>query len=146
MLAEYQIPFSVLCLELERFDQLRTTHGQEAAEAVVRAVAETLRSSLRPDDFVGRWAEDQLMAILSNCGSPGAENAAERIHRMVANAGIDWWGDHLKPATLMGWATAQPGDTSQSLTERAQPLYKTQPKNAAAAAGTGSSGTGSSGS
>lgn len=142
-LAEYQIPFSLLCLELEGFDHLRSTHGREAAETMARAVAETLRDSLRPDDFVGRWAEDQFMAVLSNCGSTGAERAGERIHRMVANAGIDWWGDRLQPAIRMGCATAQAGDTPQSLARRAQPLPRSLSDDVAA--GTGSRGTGSSG-
>jgi PAS domain S-box-containing protein/diguanylate cyclase (GGDEF)-like protein len=146
-LAEYQIPFSILFLELKQFDHLRTTHGHEAAEAMARAVGETLRDGLRPDDTVGRWAEDQFMAVLSNCGSLGVEKAGERVHRMMANAGIQWWGDRLHAITLMGYATAEAGDTAQSLVQRAQPLHQPQSHEvAAAAAGTGSSGTGSSGS
>ena len=108
---------------------------------MARAVAETLRDSLRPDDFVGRWAEDQFMAILSNCGSLGVEKAGGRIHRMVANAGIQWWGDRLNATTLMGYATAQPGDTPHSLAQRAQPLHQPQSTDVAAA-GAGSRGTG----
>jgi len=144
-LAEYQIPFSVLCLELDQFDRLRTAHSREASEALARAVAETLRDCLRPDDFVGRWAEDQFIAILSNCGSLGAGKAVERIQRMVANAGIQWWGDRLSAVPLIGYATAQLGDTIQSLVRRAQPLRTTPSNDAATAAGAGSP-TGSSGS
>lgn len=145
-LAEYQIPFSIMFLELEQFDHLRTTHGHEAAEAMARAVGETLRDGLRPDDSVGRWAEDQFMAVLSNCGTLGVEKAGERVHRMMANAGIQWWGDRLNATTVMGYATAQTADTAQSLVQRAQPLHQLHSREVAAAAGAGSSGTGSSGS
>jgi PAS domain S-box-containing protein/diguanylate cyclase (GGDEF)-like protein len=143
-LAEYQIPFSVLCLEIDQFHKLRSTHGREAAESMARAVAETLRDSLRPDDFVGRWADHQFLAVLSNCGPLGVEKAGERIHRMVTNAGIDWWGDRLKPATVMGFATAQPGDTPQTLVQRAKPQLSSQSNEVAKAAGAGSAGTGAS--
>jgi len=140
-LAEYHIPFTILCLELEQFDHLRASHGREASQAISRAVAETLQDCLRPNDFVGRWADDQFMAILSNCGGAGAEKAAERIRKTVANASIQWWGDRLTAATLVGFATAQPGDTIQSLVQRAQPALKTL--SSLLSAGGGSGGTGS---
>jgi len=137
--AEYKIPFSILCLELDRFDHFRTTYGRQAADAIARAVGETLHDSLRPDDFVGRWAEDQFLAILSNCGSPGAAKAAERIQRTVAQASIQWWGDRLNATTHVEHATVQPGDTMQTLVRRAQPLQ--QPKTGDAAAAAGGSGS-----
>jgi len=137
-LAEYQIPFSILCIELEQFDRLRTAYGREASEAIARVVAETLRDSLRPDDFVGRWADDQFLTILSNCGAQGVGNAAARIHKAVANSGIQWWGDWLKASTLLGYATAQAGDTIQSLVQRAQPREKRLANAWAAGGGTSS--------
>jgi|SRR5579863_3260743 len=134
--AEHQLPFSVLCIELDQFDHLRTTYGREASDAMARAVAETLRDSLRPSDFVGRWAEDQFLVILSNCGSLGVQKAGERIHRMVTNAGIHWWGDWLRAITFMGHAAAQTGDTVHSLMQRAQPRGRPVTSELAAA-GTG---------
>ena len=141
-LAEYHIPFSVLCVELVQFDHLRATHGREASEAMARVVADTLRDALRPDDFVGRWAEDQFLAILSNCGGLGVERVQERIQRMVASASIQWWGDRLNATALMAHATAQAGDTIQSLVQRVQPR---RPQRSHAAAGAGSGGVSSPG-
>jgi GGDEF domain-containing protein len=79
-----------------------------------------MRNSLRPSDFLGRWAEDQFLAILINCGNAGVEQTGERMRKVVSCAGLHWWGDELSVTTSVGEAIAQPGDTMESLLQRAQ--------------------------
>jgi len=39
---------------------------------------------------------------------------------MLANHGIEWWGERRSLPISIGQATAQPGDTAEMLMERAQ--------------------------
>jgi len=118
--AEYHVPFGILCVQLDRFEHLRSTYGRQATDSMLRVVAETLRNGLRPSDLVGHWGDDQFLAILPNCGGRGAEKASERVQKLVAGAGIHWWGEQLSIVTSIGYAGAESGDTIESLVERAQ--------------------------
>ena len=84
-----------MCVQVDRFDHLRAAYGRQATDSILRVVAETLRNGLRPSDVVGHWGENQFLAMLPNCGERGAEKAAERVQKLVAGAGIHWWGEHL---------------------------------------------------
>jgi diguanylate cyclase (GGDEF)-like protein/PAS domain S-box-containing protein len=119
-LAQYHLPFGVILIQVDRLGDFRASYGRQAGDAVVRVVAQTVRDGLRPSDLVGRWSQDQFLAILTDCGSSGVEKTAERIHKVVACAGLRWWGDDLTVTTSVGFGVAQGGDTIESLLKRAQ--------------------------
>jgi diguanylate cyclase (GGDEF)-like protein/PAS domain S-box-containing protein len=136
----YQLPFGIMCIEVDAFDHFRATYGRPAGDAILRVVAHTMRNSLRPSDFLGRWTEDQFLAILMNCASGGAEKAGARMRRVVTSAGLQWWGDQLTVTVSAGYGFAQSGDTIDSLLQRAQDSLKQASANRAAAAAAGSPG------
>jgi diguanylate cyclase (GGDEF)-like protein len=137
----YHLPFGIMCIQVDDFDHFRATYGKPAGDAILRVVAHTMRNSLRPSDFLGRWADDQFLAILMNCASGGAEKAGERIRKVVTSAGLQWWGDQLTVTTSAGYGIAQFGDTSDSLLLRAQDsLKQTSAKRTAAAAAAAAGG------
>jgi diguanylate cyclase (GGDEF)-like protein/PAS domain S-box-containing protein len=140
--AEYHVPFGILCLQLDGFEHLRSAYGRQATDSMLRVVAETLRNGLRPSDMVGHWGEDRFLAILPNCGGRGAEKAAERVQKLVAGAGIHWWGEQLSIVTSIGYAEAETGDTIESLVERAQRSLKPAAISKTAVAGAVAGGQG----
>jgi diguanylate cyclase (GGDEF)-like protein/PAS domain S-box-containing protein len=115
----YHLPFGILHIQVEHLDRFRTTYGQRAGDAVLKVVAETVSDGLRPSDFFGRWAEDQFLCILMNCGHRGVERTCQRLRKVAACAGLRWWGDELPITTSLRYATAQPGDSIDSLLQRA---------------------------
>jgi diguanylate cyclase (GGDEF)-like protein/PAS domain S-box-containing protein len=135
----YQLPFGIMCVQVDAFDHFRAAYGRPAGDAILRVVAHTMRNSLRPSDFLGRWTEDQFLAILMSCGSGGAEKAGERIRKVVTSAGLQWWGDQLTVTTSAGYGIAQTGDTTDALVQRAQDSLKQASSRQAAAAAAGSS-------
>jgi diguanylate cyclase (GGDEF)-like protein/PAS domain S-box-containing protein len=135
--AEYHVPFGIMCLQLDHFEHLRSAYGRQATDSMLRVVAETLRNGLRPSDVVGHWGEDRFLAVLPNCGGRGAEKASERVQKLVAGAGIHWWGEQLSIATCIGYADAEAADTVESLVERAQHALKPASLSKTAAAGSG---------
>jgi GGDEF domain-containing protein len=81
-----------------------------------------MKNAFRPTDFVGRWTDDQFLAILINCGDHGVEQTWDRIRKMVTCAGLRWWSDELTVTTSVGYATAQADDSIESLLNRATGL------------------------
>lgn len=117
--SEHGIPFSVLCLAVERMSFFRRSYGQEASETILRVLAQTLKNTLRPMDILGRWMGDQFLVILDNCSAEVAGKVAERVQGIVSSASIEWWGDELKVNIMIGWTTVVADDTAESIADRA---------------------------
>jgi diguanylate cyclase (GGDEF)-like protein/PAS domain S-box-containing protein len=134
--AEYQVPFAVLLTRIENFESLKHTYGREALDTILGLVSRTLRGSIRPVDFLGRWAEDEFLTIALNCGASGVNRVVERVRRILHYEGIQWWGDELFATTSLGSAAVESGDTIESLLRRAeQSLKHGLAKTAAAGSG-----------
>jgi diguanylate cyclase (GGDEF)-like protein/PAS domain S-box-containing protein len=117
---EVQVPFSILCLRLEGLQHFRASLGPEAASSLLRIVARSLEGSLWTTDVVGRWSDDQFLVILNACREEALHAVRERVRRMLANDGIEWWGERRSLPISIGEATAQADDTIESLIERAE--------------------------
>ena len=139
--ARYHLPFGILAIQVERLGDFRAAYGKQASAAILRVVAQTMRSALRPSDFVGRWTDDQFVAILINCPDSGVRQTWERIRKMVTCAGLQWWGDKLSVTTAVAYGSAQTGDTIDSLLNRAQASLQQSSVKKADAAAAGSQAT-----
>jgi diguanylate cyclase (GGDEF)-like protein/PAS domain S-box-containing protein len=138
---EYNLPFGVLCIEIEKLDELRATHGREAVEVMLHVVAQTMKHTLRPDGFLGHWSENQFLAIMTYCQSQELEKAAQSVERMVSCSGVQWWDDLLTVPVSVGRAMVRQGDTIESLLERAQQRQGQALAKKVAAAATAGSGS-----
>jgi len=102
-----------------------TGNGKETARsgalaALVRTVGQTLELSLRPSDSVGRWQENEFLAILQECTGEEARETGMRLRKMAAMAKIEWWGDVLPITLSIGASEVRTGDSSESVLRRAE--------------------------
>ena len=116
--SELQISFAVMCLEVPDLTQFRSRYGQVATRSIMQVLARTLRNTVWPSDFVGRWSEDQFLVILSGCREDALPAVIQRILNITASASIHWWGEQLSLTALIGGAVALPGDNIESLLQR----------------------------
>lgn len=116
---EHHLPFGILCIAVEQLKALRETRGREAVDAILHVVAQTIRHAW-PDAFLGRWADDQFLAIVSDCSRVDLERAAHDIHNLIGRSAIQWWGDSLSAEVALGWTMVEAGDSLDSLLARAQ--------------------------
>ncbi|CAA9502034.1 MAG: diguanylate cyclase/phosphodiesterase (GGDEF & EAL domains) with PAS/PAC sensor(s) [uncultured Sphingomonas sp.] len=99
---------AVLCIDLDHFKDVNDTLGHPAGDALLQAVAERLRRSLRDVDTVARLSGDEFAVLVPASGSiEGIRALAERLlraigepyrivgHQVVANASL---GIALAPA------------------------------------------------
>jgi diguanylate cyclase (GGDEF)-like protein len=105
---------------LDQMETIKKRHGPGALAALVRTVGQTLELSLRPTDSVGRWQENEFLAILQECTGEEARKTAERLRKMAAMAKIEWWGDVLPITLSIGATEARTGDTPDGVLERAE--------------------------
>jgi diguanylate cyclase (GGDEF)-like protein/PAS domain S-box-containing protein len=120
MFAEHPVPFSILCIEIDHLDKIQARDGPGGVAAVLRVAGQTLENSLRPTDFLGRWQENQFLAILTECNESEILRAADRLRRMASASKIEWWGDFVPVTISLGATAAKPGDTEEGMVARAQ--------------------------
>ena len=72
---------AVLFVDLDRFKHVNDTHGHEVGDRLMRAVADRLRTMLRPEDRVIRFGGDEFVVL---CPEVHSASAAEKIaHRVI---------------------------------------------------------------
>jgi diguanylate cyclase (GGDEF)-like protein/PAS domain S-box-containing protein len=117
---EHQVPFSILCIQIDRLDEVQARDGVGAIATVLRMVGQTLENTLRPTDYLGRWEENQFLALLTECSGTEVPHAAERLRRMVGALKVAWWGDRLPIAISLGGTAAKLNDTVDAMVLRAE--------------------------
>ncbi|HEX4489422.1 MAG TPA: sensor domain-containing diguanylate cyclase [Terriglobales bacterium] len=135
---QYHLPFGIVCIQLDKFKEFKGNYGREACDSILHVLAQTVRNSMRPSDFLGRWKDDEFLGILPNCTPRGVHTATERIGRLLSSAGLQWWGDRIEVSTQIGEAAVQADDTLESLLSRANSNLKIISGTRAAAASGGS--------
>ena len=70
-------PFSVVFLDLDDFKEMNDRLGHVAADRVLVAVADVVRSHLRASDLVCRWGGDELIILLPETDRREAAVVAE---------------------------------------------------------------------
>ena len=138
-----QTPVCVLCIRLEGLQHFRASLGPEAASSLLRVVARSLESTLWITDFVGRWSDDQFLVILNGCREQALHSVRERVRHLLANNGIEWWGERRSLLVSIGEAIAQRGDTLETIMERAQKSLDAASAWHASASAAGSNSPGS---
>src|ERR1700730_459478 len=120
MFAEHRVPFSILCIQIDHLENVQARDGPGAIAAVLRVVGLTLENSLRPTDFLGRWQENQFLAVLTECSATETTRASERLRRMVSASQIAWGGDRLPVTISLGGTAATLSDTVEGMILRAE--------------------------
>ena len=116
----HQIPFSVLVIQVDKLDELKSTHGSGAVAAVMKVAAHTLLDSLRSPDLLGRWSDSEYLVVAAECGANEALRVAERLRRTANGADTQWWGDRLKVTLSAGAAAVKPGENASAVVARAE--------------------------
>ncbi len=130
-----RIPFGLILLEPRGLDEFRAKYGQEAAHSILRVLAQNLRNTVWPTDYVGSWSDGSFLVILSGCGEDALRAASRRIQKMTATATIAWWGEELSVAVDLYNAEAEEGDTVEKLLRRAEARGNREPLPERAAGG-----------
>jgi diguanylate cyclase (GGDEF)-like protein len=74
---------TALLMDVDRFKGLNDTHGHLAGDRALMALAETLKTTLRPYDFSVRFAGDEFLVLLPATDLPEGLGVAERLRGAV---------------------------------------------------------------
>jgi PAS domain S-box-containing protein len=114
--------------------ELSGRYGTDSIAPFLRTAAQTVRHTLSAEDFLGRWAEDEFLAVLHSSSPVTVAAMAELIYRQVSQSEVLWWGDHFRVRAEVDYVVAGPGDKLELLLGQMKPAAGTA--KAAAAGGT----------
>lgn len=106
----YGYPIACLMLGIDRLGPLRDMHGYDAKEEVVSAVADLLRSATRGSDFLGRLADDRLLAVVPHTNAKGLGVMSKRIVDGARALRFDGDGRTITITISIGGSYQEPGD------------------------------------
>lgn len=75
----YRYPLVCLMIAIDQLGAIRDQHGYDAKEVVLDSIVELLVNATRTSDFLGRTADDRLLAVLPHTDAAGARRLAQRL-------------------------------------------------------------------
>ncbi len=78
----------ILMVDIDAFKVINDRHGHLVGDAVLRAVADTLRAEVRAYDAVGRFGGEEFVVLLPEAGPDEAAGTAERLRRRISECEV----------------------------------------------------------
>lgn len=82
-------PFSLLLFDIDHFKRINDRFGHATGDAVLCAIVEKLRNSVRNIDIVARWGGEEFMVLLPKANSEIAMLVAQRLRRSVESLSLE---------------------------------------------------------
>ena len=119
-------PFAVLFIDLDHFKSINDTYGHAVGDDVLRTVAQTLQTTVRRSDIVGRIGGEEFSVFLPNTELHGAQQLAETLRLAIESIHIEVNGVRLKVTASIGVAAKRfEQETMQAIQQHAdQAMYE----------------------
>ncbi len=85
---------AILMIDIDNFKNFNDEYGHETGDEVLKAIAKTLKMSIRRSDIVGRFGGEEFIIILPNTNKEQAYLVAEKIRKNVED--LDYNNFNLK--------------------------------------------------
>ena len=81
-------PLAAAMLDIDHFKQVNDRFGHLAGDSVLRMIAETTRTQLRPYDLAGRFGGDEVVILFPGTTARQAERIVERLRASIATTAV----------------------------------------------------------
>lgn len=85
----YERPLALLMVDIDFFKRINDSHGHQAGDRVLQAMARLLQETMRPGDVVARYGGEEFAVILPATEADSALAAAERLRLAIEKAVIN---------------------------------------------------------
>lgn len=121
---ETHMPLSIAMADLDFFKKINDQHGHVIGDRVLMEVSLRLKGAVRDGDTVGRYGGEEFVIVMPMTSLHTSLAIAERIRQHVGERPLHINQLNLPLTISLGVAEYQPGDSVESLIERAdQAMY-----------------------
>jgi diguanylate cyclase (GGDEF)-like protein len=114
--ARYNVPFSVIMFDVDRFKQINDTYGHQTGDRVLVQLARAASERLRGADVLARWGGEEFIILAPETDGAMALQAAEKLRAAIARTPFDGIGSVTCSFGLAQYAN---GESAESLIARA---------------------------
>ncbi len=95
-------PLSVIISDIDHFKKINDQYGHAAGDEVLRRMADVLRRTVRPNDFLARFGGEEFVVLCPGCSLEPALATAERIRSSVADLRVGFRNHTIQMTTSVG--------------------------------------------
>jgi diguanylate cyclase (GGDEF)-like protein len=106
----YGRPLTLLMVDLDRLKQINDQYGHAAGDAMLRGVAQCMRSNVRDTDLPARLGGDEFAVLFPETSGEAAVAIAERIRASVENFSVAVDDATVSSTVSIGLVSRSPGD------------------------------------
>jgi len=92
---ESHLGFGMLRIRVLGMEEFCSKHGPQSVVPFLRTAAQTLRSNLDAEYFLGCWAENEFLAVLPSASPMMVATKAETLWNLLRHSEVTWWGDRF---------------------------------------------------
>jgi len=104
--------YSLIMLNLDHFEKLSDTFGQEVTENMMNGFVSIIKTTLRNTDLFASTDSEEFIILLPDTPSNGAMQMAERVCESIANHIFEIEGEHFSVTGSFGCSEVSQNDTS----------------------------------
>jgi len=122
---EFNDSFGLLFIDIDHFKNINDSYGHDIGDGVLKVIAQTLKSNIRPEDIVGRWGGEEFIAIIKTNDLDTLTMVAERLRKLLENSLYRKDKHEIKVTVSIGGSIYHKDDSIGSLIKRSdQHMYK----------------------
>ena len=108
----YKQPLAMLMIDVDHFKAVNDTHGHAAGDALLTALAATLRATMRTTDVIARLGGEEFGALLLQTDKETARTAADRLRQALGQACVRLGTETLCCTVSIGMAADTGGEVT----------------------------------
>ena len=98
----HKVEVSLAFFDVDHFKRVNDTYGHPAGDAVLIALANTIRNMIRNEDVFARYGGEEFALILRGIDSVGAHTVGERLRERVEAMRVPTDGGELRVTVSVG--------------------------------------------
>ena len=115
----FNIPFSVVFLDIDNFKSINDTHGHDVGDTVLKKVSESLKKYQRSSDVYGRLGGEEFVFALIGAEVDAAKAVAEKLRKEIENIELEVDGKKLDITVSLGVITYTDEKSLEELIKKA---------------------------
>ncbi|MCB1172780.1 MAG: sensor domain-containing diguanylate cyclase [Leptospiraceae bacterium] len=116
-----KLPLALLLTDVDKFKNFNDTHGHQAGDEVLKAVARVLIDSARSVDTPARYGGEEFCVLMPGADADRAMEMAEKIRSSVQGMTVVHEGKEMKVTLSIGVSVLDPDEdqrTNKNMIER----------------------------
>lgn len=127
--SRYDWPFGLLFIDIDNFKTFNDQYGHIMGDKILSVVANTIACGVRSFDVAGRWGGEEFIIVLKHVGIDELTKIAEKLRMLVEYSTVAFDDSFISVTISVGATVFKPGDTPESLINRAdQLMYESKSK------------------